>query len=352
MKTILFILLSIIFITSCSENEVLDPAYTSKLNESEGTLTTSVVENLRKWNINKPSGLVKQGDRIYIGNPNDKSNVVSFDLKSGEQQQLFSRGRNTGQALYPNSLAKSGNQGITILDIHKGMLFNAPAGIATRVSTLESLQIPLPAGQQHLAAVQAGDRIIATGLYKEGRYLLFTPAQNQSEYFLDYPDHPNHPDIEEYTKSILYASSVLKVRPDNQAFVCGDMYSGLLEICRIGNGKIERVKQHIFSYPKVYIKEKINGQADVSYSKDNCFGFTDISVSEDRIYAIYSGKTYRNERKNFQKCQTLLVLDWEGNILHTYHIDTPLSNIQYETEENAIYAIGYTPEAALVKIAL
>ncbi len=352
MKTVPFILLSIIFITSCSENEVLDPVYTSKLNKTKETLTTSVVENLRKWNIDKPNGLVKQGDKIYIGNPNAKSNVVSFDLKNGEQQQLFSRGRNSGQALYPHSLAKAGNNGITILDIHKGMLFNAPAGITTKASTLESSQTPLPAGQQHLAAVQAGDRIIATGLYKEGRYLLFSPAQNRSEYFLDYPDHPKYPNIKKYTKSILYASSVLKVRPDNQAFVCGDMYSGLLEICRIDNEKIELVKQHIFSYPKVYIKEKISGQADVSYSKDNCFGFTDISVSADRIYAIYSGKTYRNERNNFQKCQTLLVLDWEGNILNTYHVDTPLSNIQYETEENAIYGIGYTPDAALVKIAL
>ena len=58
-------------------------------------------------------------------------------------------------------------------------------------------------------------------------------------FHLSYPEHPVYPALREDTKAILYASTVLKVRPDNRYFVCGDMYSGNLEFCRITGDHID-----------------------------------------------------------------------------------------------------------------
>lgn len=352
MKKTIFTLLSGIFFIACTVNEQIDPIYKPDLQNAIGMLRATVLSDLTALNIKNPSGLVKQGREFIIGNPGIRSNAIGLLPETGEKRELFPRGRRASGAIYPVSLSACGNSGTTILDLYQGKLLYAPSGKTPSTKTTERSPSLLPAGQQHLAAIQAGDYIIATGLYKQGRYLLYHPLDDQAGYYLDYPVHPVFPDISEYTKSALYASSVLKVRPDNCAFICADKYSGLLDICRIDGEHISRVRQHIFHHPKVYIHEKTGEYPYVAYSKDNCFGFTDVTVSEDCIYALYSGKTYRQNNADFQQCQTLFILDWEGNILSTYRIDTPLTYLQYETEENAIYAIGYTPKANLVKIDL
>ncbi len=352
MKKTFIIILTSLSITACSVSDDIDITYISRLPITSGTLKTSTLLELNTLKINQPTGLIKQDDRIIIAQQNGNFSALSFNLTTQKKQSLFARGRERGKVTYSRSLSPSSNSGLTVLDIYQGILFEAPDDNLTKSENTQNLPIQLPAGKQHLTAAKAGDLVIATGLYEQGRYLLFDPDDHQEHYYLDYPTHPAFLEIQEYTKSILYASTVLKVRPDNQAFVCGDMYSGLLDICRINNGKIERIKQHIFHYPRVYIQEKTEGYSEVAYSKDNPFGFTDISVSDDHIYAIYSGKTFRQDREHFQQCKTLLVLDWEGNILNTYNIDAPLSNVHYDATENAIYAISHNSQAALVKINL
>lgn len=352
MKKTILILLSGISLAACSVSEEIEPIYTPAIPNTSGILKASTLSEWSNLKINQPSALIKQRDKLIISQPDGNFNAYHINLQTREKQPMFARGRSKNEIVYPRSLCSSGNSGVTVLDIYQGMLFYAPAGTPTKYQASEELPIQLPAGQQHLAAAKAGNLVVATGLYEQGRYLLFSPRDNQAHYFLDYPEHPAFPNLPEYTKSILYASSVLKIRPDQQAFVCGDMYSGVLDICRIRSGKIERIKQHIFHYPKVHIRAKKDDRPDIAYSKDNSFGFTDISVSDDRIYAIYSGKTFRQDNQNFQHCKTLVILDWEGNILNSYTIDTPLTHISYDAEENAIYAIGYTPKAILVKINL
>lgn len=75
--------------------------------------------------------------------------------------------------------------------------------------------------------------MIDTGLYEKGRYLLYSLPDQSARYSLSYPDHPVYPGLQEKTKAMLYASNVLRVRPDGEAFVCADMYSGVIDFCRV-----------------------------------------------------------------------------------------------------------------------
>ena len=107
--------------------------------------------------------------------------------------------------------------------------------------------IQLPDSLNTLRAIRAGNYIIATGLYTQGRYLLYDLDTKTFGFHLSYPEHPVYPALREDTKAILYASTVLKVRPDNRYFVCGDMYSGNLEFCRITGDHIDRIKAYCLS---------------------------------------------------------------------------------------------------------
>ena len=121
---------------------------------------------------------------------------------------------------------------VTALDFRKGELIVKSISSLARSGNSETV-VQLPPGEQHLIAAQVGDRVIATGLYEKGRYLLYSLPDQSARYSLSYPDHPVYPGLQEKTKAMLYASNVLRVRPDGGAFVCADMYSGVIDFCRV-----------------------------------------------------------------------------------------------------------------------
>ena len=89
------------------------------------------------------------------------------------------------------------------------------------------------------------------------------------------------------------------------------------------------------------------GAVRVAYYADNITGFQDVAVSNDRIFVLYSGKTYKAERQKIANCPTLLVFDWDGTLLETRTIPQMATYISYDLEENALY--GTTPDAKLVR---
>lgn len=318
----LFYIVSFVFLAGCQESKVSDPGDAAVIPAGEKTLKSEVVAELAARQAMHVNKLVKSGDMIAVGHQGGEYTLV------GPCQALR----------------------VTDFDFRTGKLREKQLGMQTRAGEEEILTVLLPEEKNHLWAERIGDLILATGLYEEGRYLLYDPQTRETLYQLTYPNPSFCPEASEYTKSILYASNVLKVRPDQQAFVCADMYSGTIDFCRLNGHRIERVTQQCYSYPMVYIRGK--NQTDVAYSRDNRFGFTDVTVTQDRIYTLYSGRTFREGKYNFQHCRTLMVFDWEGTLLHTYTLDTPLTHVTYDSDQKALYGLGYTPEPAVLKVTI
>lgn len=349
MKKILYSILTASIAVSCSSGDNLETNNTVQIPSGEKMLTTTPMVTLTTEEARQVTGLFKCGNNLILGHYNAEYAALSIDLQTKSRQNMLPVSRNRKERNGMSGFNVRNNEQLSTFNFRTGQLSEKSVTSGTR-SGETSQTIQLPEGQQHLQTVRVGSFIIATGLYEQGRYLLYSPESGIAEYQLPYPTHPAYPNIQEKTKSILYASTVLKVRPDNQAFVCADMYSGNIEFCRIIGERIEQVKTSCFHHPKVYINEK--ARAKVAYSRDNKFGFTDITVSEDRVYAIYSGRTYREDGQRSQQCRKLMVFDWEGSLLNTYDIDSPLSNISYDETENVLYGLARNSEPTLVKMSL
>lgn len=81
-------------------------------------------------------------------------------------------------------------------------------------------------------------------------------------------------------------------------------------------------------------------------------GFSDITVSEDRVYALHSGKTYNESGRDFYTCNELLVFDWDGNLLNTYMLDKSAVGVSYDEGENVLYAVSNVPDIPMFRIHL
>ena len=344
MKQVLLNVLLGSILLGCSDrytgDDSIDPV------KSERTTVVRLVD-LSRSGINDMKGFDKRGNKLVVGTTYTSEGVGrSLDLEHPERRDVGARSSVASKRVRSLSSFNSfDGSSVTALDFEKGELIESPVAPLSRGGSQEVV-IQLPKGKQHLVAVKAKNFVISTGLYEEGRYLLYSLADGSARYFLSYPETPGFSDLREKTKAILYASSVLRVSPDQSAFVCADMYSGAIDFCRIVAGSIERVKTVRLHYPSVQITEVPSSR--VAYTQDNRFGFIDIAVTGDRVYALYSGKTYRVDRGRAFECQTLLVYDWEGNLVKSCLFDTPLVNINFDLEDQNIY--GVTVDGTLVKV--
>lgn len=347
MKRILYVLLGSIAL-GCSDHYLDD--------ESLNAVKSEQVEAIRLANLSQTgiygiNGFIKQGNRLIVGSTYMQEGVaqtINLDrpaVKVSSAENVLSSKPYRALSAFNSWDGKS----VTALDFKTGELIESAVSPLTRGTTEVSV-IQLPRGEQHLIAVKTDSFVISTGLYGEGRYLLYSLTDGSARYYLSYPDCPDYPVLQEKTKGMLYASSILRIRPDGQAFVCADMYSGMIDFCRITAEGIERVKLEQLSYPRVEISE--TPDVRVGYSRENRFGFMDMAVTPERVYALYSGKTYADNRQNAFESNRLLEYDWEGNLIRNVVFDTALTGIAYDDEEGRLYGITNDTGISLMELRL
>lgn len=337
MKRILYIVL---FLAACSEDNYLNNPPETLASGKE--VNSQFVANLSEYGITTLSKITKHGNILAVGQRYSENNVNLIDLANRTSDKWLPLGDGTNEAYSIYNLSVNKNGEISAFDFNTGRLHRHNPTAQSRSATPP---LSLTGDGNHLAAVQGDNFVISTGLYEQGRYRFYSLDDDSEAYFIPYPEHPAYPDLSKRMQSILWASTVLRLRPDNKAFVCTDIRSGQIDICRIEGKTITLTCRHCYYYPHVEINTK--GYAPVAYYDDNITGFRDVAVSNDRIFVLYSGKTYKAERQKIANCPTLLVFDWDGTLLETRTIPQMATYISYDLEENALY--GTTPDAKLVR---
>lgn len=347
MRGILYMLFGGILL-GCSDRYLDDESINAVESEQAKVIRLA---DLSRSGIYDVSGFIKQGHKLIVGSTYMQNGVArALDLDHPAEGNRLTKAVASPKPFRALSSFNSfDGESVTALDFKTGELIESLVSPLTRRMAEESV-IQLPAGEQHLMAVKTNDFIISTGFYEEGRYLLYSLVDGSTRYCLSYPDCPDYADLRNKTKGMLYASSVLRVRPDGQAFVCADMCSGMIDFCRVTPEGIERVKLERLSYPRVEISE--TPVPRVAYHRENRFGFMDVAVTPERVYALYSGKTYKRDRQGAFECNRLLEYDWEGNLIRRFDFDVALTGITYDCDEGALYGMAGGTEISLVMLRL
>ncbi len=337
MKKILYIFL---FLAACSEDNYLNNPPETLASGNE--VNSQFVANLSEYGITTLSRITKHGNILAVGQRYSENNVDLINLATRTSDKWLPLGDETNEAYSIYNLSVNAHGEISAFDFNTGKLHRHNP---TTLSRSAAPPLLLTGNNNHLSAVQGDNFIISTGLYEQGRYRFYSLDDNSETYFIPYPEHPEYPNLSKYVQSILWASTVLRLRPNNKAFVCTDIRSGQIDICNIEGRTISLVCRHCYYYPHVNINAK--RYTPVAYYDDNISGFRDVAVSNDHIFVLYSGKTYKDEQQKIANCSTLLVFDWNGTLLETRSLPQGATYISYDLEENALY--GTTPDAQLVR---
>lgn len=206
MKNILFLSTILFFISSCNESNLSEVPSAHQIPKAGKALQSSFISGLQSWEARRVSEIASNGQEILLSY-SDNNTTKAIPLNNSNNET-------------PVTLSSFNFRTSRLLERH--------TSLRTRSGASDSSVIQLPDSLNTLRAIRAGNYIIATGLYTQGRYLLYDLDTKTFGFHLSYPEHPVYPALREDTKAILYASTVLKVRPDNRYFVCGDSIAVIL----------------------------------------------------------------------------------------------------------------------------
>ncbi len=344
MKKLNYLLIALC-IAGCQAASDIAPEATPLLQTKASSLAFSRTEsiNLTDLDIIHPTKIIRADSLFVILTPKSPYRFAVYDTRSGEVHRLVPAGYGEGEGLYYLTLHRQGNT-VSSLDFGTGRLVEIDLEQCCQPGYAPQFTDLTTNGKTPLGAVRAGNRIISTGIYTDGRYCVSDPESRFDQFSVAYPDCAD-PNLTDSLKSVFYASNCLVTNPAATRIACANMQYGCLDICDIEGERLTRVNEvHLTRPAAVFRHSRPAGKAiwhPVAYTRNNLFGFCDLAVSDDCIYALYSGRTLREYSNNVDKGRVIFLFDWNGAHLRTLHIPNSCSSITYDSENNTLYALSH-----------
>jgi len=144
------------------------------------------------------------------------------------------------------------------------------------------------------------------------------------------PDYPDNILTESYQAKLL-------VKPGGEKFVLACRYSDLFSIY---DNKGVLVSTYRTKYPFDPIMKVTTVGQDLVMGQDDdtMIGFTDISVSKNYIFTVFSGKSRKEPNPTFSN--SILQFNWDGKLVNSFMTDLPILNICWSENANTLYMIA------------
>lgn len=94
------------------------------------------------------------------------------------------------------------------------------------------------------------------------------------------------------------------------------------------------------------------GFYSVVYNGNKPYCYRDLAVTEQYIYALYSGRNFKEYKMAQYECPYLYVYDWEGHQKALYKLDIGLICFYVDEAAHKIYGIANNPDPVLVEFSL
>ena len=296
------------------------------------------------YEVYRPVSFVMNEEYIYVQN-RDENMICVVNREAHEMETLLKRGQGPGEAINIGYITASDDAAIS-LECNKQFIIEIPF----HSNKVEFTPLPLHYGA-FTSIIKVQEGYVMLGNFKEGRYMYYKPSEEKTMFFGDYRVHYKYRGLDNFTKSLIYISSKLAVKPDMTRFVAINFNNGVIDINGIDKDTIVNLKKLDFHYQDVYVE----GNKDiprVSIIRSNKNGFFDVAASDEHIYAIYSGKSFEEAGIMLDHCDYLMVFDWDGNPAGCYKLNAPLYAISYSIQEKALFGIHLGEEAILYKYKL
>ena len=191
-------------------------------------------------------------------------------------------------------------------------------------------QFPDTIGRFFTLAMMDSIRMIGTGLFDKGRFLIYNRKDKSIEYAEAYPMNEEIRKLDPLQQAALYAGTFIAVSPDRKHLVAA--YKGLLNFYSIDkNGELISIQQRYYHYPAFGIPKE---GPIIAHKKEETTGFISLAYDLSYIYLLYSFTSMLSAGSETFSANTVLVYQWDGTPVMRYELDKYLLSISMDKNHN------------------
>lgn len=301
--------------------------------------------------IGSPVGILKDGDNLIVLDYQHDSLFHRVDLAHNLYMGMFgAKGQGPDEFIYPSSLNRLDNGCFSCYDVGKREL--SRICLETDGDEVAYSRLFKYAQMQTFDIVPLSDCLFIVNGVMDGA--MFSLIDNEGNVLSLSDEYPYKDDEEKNIpvrlRAMAYQGTLRVNSKDYFAYVTSSAKQ--VHLYKVEDGMIRKTGEIIDGY--AHYKPDMNREGAYSVTHDGKFPecYIDLSVTDNYVYALYSGRTFSKYKLSVYEGETIFVFDWTGNLLKVYQLDVAVKKLCVDEDKQVIYAVANIPEPTIVRFNL
>lgn len=191
---------------------------------------------------------------------------------------------------------------------------------------------------------------LGKGFYKDNMLSLSGDGMGR-KFFFEYPFRDSRErDIPNHLRGMAYQGRLCSNRSLDR-FVFAIDECPIFMFFSVTDTSIVKTYEWIGGYPE-YRTEETEGSTSAPLSADNVNSFVGAYATDNYVYLLYSGQTFREVREKAFHGSTVYRLTWEGMPVDKLSLDYPTGLICVSPDDKILYSLADKDEVEIVQYVL
>ena len=295
-----------------------------------------------------PTGVALAGDRIVLVDGMAEHPIHVLDRGTGKRLASVGRhGEGPGEFQWPRAVEPVDPRGSVfwVYDaaLSRLTLLDTDSWLGGGASASPTVPLRSPAQVTNVVHDAAGG-MFAAGFFADGRIGRFEADGSFAGASGPLPEST----IEAPPSVLQHAyRGVLKADRGSGRLVLGSRHAGFLEVFEADGGYRGRIAGP-FEFDPVFQVEAGESGPGLATGDDLRFGYVDVALTSDRIYALYSGRTRGDSPEEAMYGAAVHVFGWDGALQRILHLDERLMAITVDERSHRLVGVRHLPTPAIV----
>jgi hypothetical protein len=295
-----------------------------------------------------PAAIIRVGERLAVLDVYGDSVIVMFDASSGVLASRFGRrGGGPGEFRGPQSLARDTSAAaLWIHDLELGRLTRF--GLDASGVPHDTLLVTLSVAAAVLGPKWRPDGFIALGFFDGGRFAIFAPDGSLVRYVGAMPTLESGEKVPAHVVQHAYQGK-MDIGPSGTPMAVADRHASLIELYHVDGTPIRKIEGPVRFRPVFTVVDRAGG-AVFATDDDLVFGYTDVVVLRDRIFALYSGRRRRDYPGRAVYGGSVHVFSYSGVLRSVAILPSDAIAMAASERDSALYIAVQDPEPAIIAL--